>query len=128
MSIFSSGMSIQTDLARLKNDFTFQDMVVSGPTTCVTYMFGVAIAQIVYSLPALIVLYDTCPLLSRISIAGILEFVSVLLLMFLTLIAIGYTLSTFPSAKVHSFAFSRVVSTLFSTIPPVYYPHYLHSW
>jgi ABC-2 type transport system permease protein len=56
------------------------------------------------------------------SIVGIFEFIGVLLLMFLVSIAIGYTLSTFSSDIVQSFAFSRLVSTLFSTIPPVYYP------
>jgi ABC-2 type transport system permease protein len=42
--------------------------------------------------------------------------------MFLTSIAIGFTLSTFSTDIVQSFAFSRLISTLFSTIPPVYYP------
>jgi ABC-2 type transport system permease protein len=46
----------------------------------------------------------------------------VLLLMFLTSVAIGFTLSTFSTDIVQSFAFSRLISTLFSTIPPVYYP------
>jgi ABC-2 type transport system permease protein len=51
-----------------------------------------------------------------------LELLGVFLLMFLTSIAIGYTLSTFSSDIVQSFAFSRLISTLFSTLPPVYYP------
>jgi ABC-2 type transport system permease protein len=42
--------------------------------------------------------------------------------MFLSSIAIGFTLSTFSTDIVQSFAFSRLISTLFSTIPPVYYP------
>ena len=122
MSMFSSGMSIQTDLAHLKNDFKLQDMVVSSPTTWLTYMFGIAIAEIVYSLPALIVLTVLAHFFLVLSIVGIFEFIGVLLLMFLASIAIGYTLSTFSSDIVQSFAFSRLVSTLFSTIPPVYYP------
>lgn len=122
MSMFSSGMSIQTDLAHLKNDFKLQDMVVSSPTTWLTYMFGISIAEIVYSLPALIVLVILAHFFLVLSLVGVLEFVGVLLLMFLASMAIGYTLSTFSSDIVQSFAFSRLVSTLFSTIPPVYYP------
>jgi ABC-2 type transport system permease protein len=45
-----------------------------------------------------------------------------LLLIFVASISIGYTLSTFSSDIVQSFAFTRLISTLFSTIPPVYYP------
>jgi ABC-2 type transport system permease protein len=42
--------------------------------------------------------------------------------MFFASMAVGYTLSTFSSDIVQSFAFLRLLSTLFSTIPPVYYP------
>jgi ABC-2 type transport system permease protein len=51
-----------------------------------------------------------------------LEFVGVLVLMFFASMAVGYTLSTFSSDIVQSFAFMRLLSMLFSTIPPVYYP------
>ncbi len=122
MSMFSSGMSIQTDLAHLKNDFKLQDMIVSSPTTWQTYMLGMAIGEIVYSIPALLVLVLLGIFYLSMSPLAILAFAAVLLLMFVASMAIGYTLSTFSSDIVQSFAFSRLVSTLFSTIPPVYYP------
>jgi ABC-2 type transport system permease protein len=122
MSMFSSGMSLQADLSHLKNDFKLQDMVVSSPTTWLTYMVGIAISEIVYSIPALIVLVLLASYFMVLSVVGVLELIGVLLLMFLASMAIGYTLSTFSSDIVQSFAFSRLISTLFSTIPPVYYP------
>lgn len=122
MTVFQSGMSIQTDLAHLKNDFKLQDMVVSSPTSWSTYMFGIALAEIVYALPALIVLTVLAHFFLVLSLVGLLEFIAVLFLLFLVSIAIGYTLSTFSSDIVQSFAFSRLISMLFSTIPPVYYP------
>jgi ABC-2 type transport system permease protein len=120
--MFSSGMSLQSDLSHLKNDFKLQDMVVSSPTSWLTYMFGVAISEIVYSIPALTVLAILASYFSVLNASGILEFVVVLLLMFFASMAVGYTLSTFSSDIVQSFAFTRLLSTLFSTIPPVYYP------
>jgi len=122
MSMFSSGMSLQADLAHLKNDFKLQDMVVSSPTTWVTYMVGIAISELVYSIPAFVVLAILAHFYLTFSLIGILEFIAVLFLMFLASMAVGYTLSTFSSDIVQSFAFSRLLSTLFSTIPPVYYP------
>ena len=122
MSMFSSGMGLQGDLSHLKNDFKLQDMVVSSPTGWLTYMIGIAISEIVYSLPALAVLTLLAHYYLVLSIVGILEFVAVLVLMFFASMAVGYTLSTFSSDIVQSFAFSRLLSTLFSTIPPVYYP------
>jgi len=122
MSMFSAGVGLQGDLSHLKNDFKLQDMVVSSPTTWQVYMFGMALSEIVYSLPALVVLVVLAYYFMSLSAVGVLTFLGVLLLMFLTSIAIGFTLSTFSTDIVQSFAFSRLISTLFSTIPPVYYP------
>jgi ABC-2 type transport system permease protein len=122
MSMFSSGMSLQTDLSHLKNDFKLQDMVVSSPTTWPVYMVGIAISEIVYSIPGLAVLAVLAYYFLVLDAVGILEFIVVLLLMFFASMAVGYTLSTFSSDIVQSFAFLRLLSTLFSTIPPVYYP------
>lgn len=122
MSMFSAGIGLQGDLSHLKNDFKLQDMVVSSPTSWQTYMFGMAISELVYSLPALVVLGVLAYYFMSLSVFGLLAFAGVLILMFLTSIAIGFTLSTFSTDIVQSFAFSRLISTLFSTIPPVYYP------
>jgi ABC-2 type transport system permease protein len=122
MSMFSAGVGLQGDLSHLKNDFKLQDMVVSSPTTWQAYMFGMALSEIVYALPALVVLVVLGYYFMNLTASAVLGFVGVLVLMFLTSIAIGFTLSTFSTDIVQSFAFSRLISTLFSTIPPVYYP------
>jgi ABC-2 type transport system permease protein len=122
MSMFSAGVALQGDLSHLKNDFKLQDMVVSSPTSWETYMFGMAISEIVYSFPALIVLSVLAHYFMNLTAIGTIAIMGVLVLMFLTSIAIGFTLSTFSTDIVQSFAFSRLISTLFSTIPPVYYP------
>jgi ABC-2 type transport system permease protein len=122
MSMFSAGVALQADLSHLKNDFKLQDMVVSSPTNWMTYMLGMALSEIVYSLPALVVLGVLAYYFIELSTTGILALIGVLVLMFMASVAIGFTLSTFSSDIVQSFAFSRLISTLFSTIPPVYYP------
>lgn len=122
MSMFSAGMSLQTDLSHLKNDFKLQDMVVSSPTTQSIYMFGMAIAEIIYSLPALLTLSVLNFLFVKMTLLAAVGFVSVLVLMFLMSIVMGFLFSTLSSDIVQSFAFSRMLSTLFTTIPPIYYP------
>lgn len=122
MAMFSAGMSLSSDLSHLKNDFKFQDMIVSSPTGWLTYMIGISLSEIVYAIPALIVLTILASFGLSLTLAKVLEFVAVLLLVFISSISIGYTLSTFSSDIVQSFAFTRLISTLFSTIPPVSYP------
>jgi ABC-2 type transport system permease protein len=115
-------MSLQGDLSHLKNDFKLQDMVVSSPTPWQIYVLGMATAELVYSIPAFIVLGILGAIYVHFSIFQLLEFLAVLGLMFASSIAVGYTFATFSSDIVQSFAFSRLLSTLFSTVPPVYYP------
>jgi ABC-2 type transport system permease protein len=121
MSMFSAGMSLQADLSHLKNDFKLQDMIVSSPTNQSVYMFGMALAELIYALPALITLSVLAFFYLQMTLVGALGFIVVLSLMFLISIALGFMFSTFSSDIVQSFAFSRLLSTLFSTIPPVYY-------
>jgi len=122
MSMFNSGMSLQGDLAHLKNDFKLQDMVVSSPTSPAAYVTGMALAEVIYSTPALAVLSILAAAYIHPSLVQTAEMLGVLSLMFLASVALGYTLSTISSDIVQSFAFSRLISTLFSTLPPVYYP------
>ena len=122
MSMFSNGMSLQRDLTHLKNDFKLQDMVVSSPTTPAVYVFGMALSEIVDSTPAIATLIILMAVIVKPTAFQALELACVMLLMFVASITIGFTLSTFSSDIVQSFAFSSLISTLFSTLPPVYYP------
>jgi ABC-2 type transport system permease protein len=122
MSMFQAGMSLQGDLSHYKNDFKLQDMVVSTPSTPVAYVTGMAIGEIIYSVPALAVLVVLAGVYIHPDAAGALQLLAVLLLMFLASTTLGFTLSTFSSDIIQSFAFSSLISTLFSTLPPVYYP------
>jgi ABC-2 type transport system permease protein len=122
MSMFSSGMGLQGDLSHLKNDFKIQDMVVSSPASPAAYVFGMAVSEIVYSIPALITLAVLMVVFVHPGVVETLELSAVMLMMFTTSVTLGFTLSTFSSDIVQSFAFSGLISTLFTTLPPVYYP------
>jgi ABC-2 type transport system permease protein len=122
MVFFSSGIALQSDLSHLKNDFKLQDMIVSSPTSSRLYMVGMALAEIVYSIPALAILVVLAGIYLHPSLVQIAILSIVLLLMFAISVAIGFMLSTFSSDVVQSYAFSRLLSLLFATLPPVYYP------
>jgi len=97
-------------------------MIVSSPTTARMYMSGMALAEIVYSVPALAILIALAGVYLHPSLIQIAILSIVLLLMFAISVAIGFMLSTFASDVVQSYAFSRLLSLLFATLPPVYYP------
>ena len=122
MIFFSSGIALQSDLSHLKNDFKLQDMIVSSPTSSRMYMGGMALAEIVYSIPGLAILIALAAIYLQPTLLQIAILSVVLLLMFAVSVAIGFMLSTFSSDVVQSYAFSRLLSLLFATLPPVYYP------
>jgi ABC-2 type transport system permease protein len=48
------GLFVGTDLASYKLQNRFQDIVVASPVTPLTYMFGVALSELFFGAPALI--------------------------------------------------------------------------
>lgn len=122
MIFFSSGIALQSDLSHLKNDFKLQDMVVSSPTSAKMYMGGMALAEIIYSIPGIAILVTLAAIYLQPNLIQITVLTAVLLLIFAVSIAIGFMLSTISNDVVQSYAFSRLLSLLFATLPPVYYP------
>jgi ABC-2 type transport system permease protein len=122
MSMFSSGMGLQSDLSHLKNDFKLQDMVVSSPASPGAYVFGMAMSEIVYSIPALVTVAVLLSVFVHPTAVQALVLLGVILMMFTTSVTLGFTLSTFSSDIVQSYAFSGLVSAIFTTLSPVYYP------
>jgi ABC-2 type transport system permease protein len=58
----------------------------------------------------------------HVELVAVLGIVAVMLMMFLMSISLGFALATFSSDIVQSFAFTRLLSLLFTTLAPVYYP------
>jgi len=122
MTMFQSGTFLQADLSHLKNDFKLQEMVVSSPTRPATYVLGMALSEIIYSSPAIVILSVLFALNIHVPALQVAGIIVVLLLMFLASVAVSFAFATISSDIVQSFAFTRLLTTLFSTIAPVYYP------
>ena len=122
MNMVSSGTSLQQDLSHLKNDMRLQDMIVSSPTTSLVYIVGMAISEIVYSIPTLAFLVILNLIFVKITLLGGLIIFLDMATIFTFSISLGFYLSTFTSDIIQSWGFSGILSPLLTTIPPVYYP------
>ncbi len=122
MNMVSSGTSLQQDLSHLKNDMRLQDMIVSSPTTSLVYIVGMAISEIVYSIPTLAFLVILNLIFVKITLLGGLIIFLDMATIFTFSISLGFFLSTFTSDIIQSWGFSGILSPLLTTIPPVYYP------
>ncbi len=122
MNMVSSGTSMQGDLSHLKNDMRLQDMIVSSPTGPGTYILGMALSEIVYSIPTLSVLVLFNILFVKTSLSGAFIIFLDMATIFTFSISLEFLLSTFSSDIVQIWAFSGILSPILTTIPPVYYP------
>ncbi|MGC8546308.1 MAG: ABC transporter permease [Thermoplasmata archaeon] len=122
MNMVQSGTSLQGDLSHLKNDMRLQDMIVSSPTPAMIYIFGMAISEIVYSIPTLALLIILNLLFVKTTIIGGIVIFFDMATIFTFSISLGFLLSTFSSDIIQSWAFSGILSPILTTLPPVYYP------
>lgn len=122
MNMVSSGISMQGDLSHLKNDMRLQDMIVSSPTPASVYVLGMAISELVYSIPTITLLVILNIIFVKITLIGGITIFFDMSLIFTFSVSLGFLLSTLSSDIVQSWAFSGILSPLLTTIPPVYYP------
>lgn len=122
MNMVQSGTSLQGDLSHLKNDMRLQDMIVSSPTPAMVYIFGMAISEVVYSIPTLTLLIILNLLFVKTTIIGGIVIFFDMATIFTFSISLGFLLSTFSSDIIQSWAFSGILSPILTTLPPVYYP------
>ncbi|MCL4391489.1 MAG: ABC transporter permease [Candidatus Parvarchaeota archaeon] len=118
----NNGISIQGDLTHLRNDMKLQDMLVSSPVSPAIYIAGIALSELVFSIPDLLVLSVLAVIFIHISAAGALTLAAVMLLTFMFSVSLGFFISTISRDVIEGWAFMGLIAMVLSTLPPVYYP------
>jgi ABC-2 type transport system permease protein len=121
-AMIGAGTSLQMDISHFKNDFKIQDMVISSPTSQFTYMVGMALSEIVDSLPALVVLIALALIFIKPNIVQAATILFVMAMMFIFSSALGFLFSTFTTDIIESRAYVGIFSLVLTTITPIYYP------
>lgn len=122
MTMLSIGTGLQTDIAHYKQDLKLQDVVIASPVPAWVYVGGLALSELVYSLPAMGVFLALWVLGGYASIVSALVLTGVLLLVWAFASALGFTLATYFEDVRETFVFSPLISLGLSVLPPVYYP------
>lgn len=123
------GLFVGTDLASYKIQNKFQDIVVASPVSPLTYMFGVAVSELIFGSPALIVLFGLIAWhgASGLTLAAS---VGVVALLWITATSLGFFFSAYAPNTQNAFIINGFITTMLSVLPPVYYslsvlPHFL---
>ncbi|MCW1294206.1 MAG: ABC transporter permease, partial [Candidatus Parvarchaeota archaeon] len=122
MTMVTNGISLQGDLTHLRKDMKLQDMLVSSPLSMGKYLAGMALSELVFSVPNLAILGVLAVLFVHLSVLSGILLAAVMLLVFLFSISLGFFISTISRDILEGWAFMGLISMLLSTLPPVYYP------
>lgn len=121
MSVAQQGLILGADLTVFKIDHKFQSMAVASPVSSFTYMFSIALSELAFASPPIIVLLFIIGR-SGVSELAIIEMIGVVLLTWVTTSSIGFFLSTYVLNTRTAFITVTFIATLISILPPVFYP------
>lgn len=114
------GLFVGTDLASYKIQNKFQDIVVASPVTPLVYMFGVALSELIFGSPALLVLFGLMAWHGS-SVSVLAATLGVVMLLWVATTAIGFFFSAYAPNTQNAFIINGFITTVLSVLPPVYY-------
>ena len=114
------GLFVGTDLASYKLQNRFQDMVVASPVSPLIYMFGVALSELIFGAPALLILLGLIAGQGA-SPAALLACLGVVALLWVTTTSLGFFFSAYAPNTQNAFIINGFITTMLSVLPPVYY-------
>jgi ABC-2 type transport system permease protein len=129
LTMLSAGTGLQSDLTHYRHDLKFQDIVVASPVEAPVYVAGMALSELVYSLPGIAVFVLLFVVKGYVTPISVVVVGGVLLLVWGFATALAFTLATYFEDVRETFMFSPLISLLLTVLPPVYYPlSYLPHW
>lgn len=122
LTMLSVGTGLQSDLTHYRHDLKFQDVVVASPVEAPTYVAGMALSELVYSTPGMLLFLGLWALTGAASALHAAILAGALLLVWAFASALAFTLATWFEDVRETFMFSPLISLGLTVIPPVYYP------
>jgi ABC-2 type transport system permease protein len=120
MALVGYGLSLGQDISLYKIEYKMQDIFVASPISSVTYMLGLALSQLLYGLPALMVL-----IILAIYFSTSITFLPLLLvnvvLIWGTMSSIGFFLSSHMLHMRNATQLISFVNVVIAVVPPVFY-------
>src|SRR5215204_5081777 len=120
MALVGYGLALGQDISFYKTEYKIQDVFVASPVSALTYMTGLALSQILFGLPALMVLtFLTAYLGTSISVVPLL--VLTIFLIWGSMSAIGFFLSSHMLHMRNATQVISFVNVFLAVLPPVFY-------
>ena len=121
MALVGYGLALGQDISFYKTEYKIQDVFVASPVSPLTYMMGLALSELLFGLPALIVLASLV-LIFGASITSIPLLAATILLIWGSMSAMGFFLSSHMLHMRNATQIISFVNVILAILPPVFYP------
>jgi len=121
-SCLFTGSGMMNDCAYLRLERQMQQVFITSPLRPISWVLGMALSELVFTIPALVLFSIVLFLVVPISLLSFLALVGVILLTWLLACSLGFLLSTFFRTLREIWPIGMVVFTTLSVLPPVFYP------
>lgn len=121
MALVGYGLALGQDISFYKTEYKVQDVFVASPVSPITYMMGLALSELMFGLPALIVLASLV-VVSGGSIFDVPMLVATILLIWGSMSAMGFFLSSHMLHMRNATQVISFVNVILTILPPVFYP------
>lgn len=121
MALVGYGLALGQDISFYKTEYKVQDVFVASPVSPITYMMGLALSELLFGLPALIVLASLV-VFNGGSILSIPLLVATILLIWGSMSAMGFFLSSHMLHMRNATQIISFVNVILTILPPVFYP------
>src|ERR687892_1955503 len=119
MALVGYGLALGQDISFYKTEYKIQDVFVASPVLSLTYMTGLALSQILFGLPALMVLTILTAYLGTLTYLPVL--ILTIFLVWGAMSAMGFFLSSHMLHMRNATQIISFVNVILAVIPPVYY-------
>jgi ABC-2 type transport system permease protein len=119
MALVGYGLALGQDISFYKTEYKVQDVFVASPISPLTYMVGLALSELLFGLPALIVLATLVVYFG--SVFSIPLLVATILLIWGAMSALGFFLSSHMLHMRNATQVISFVNVILAVLPPVFY-------
>ncbi|MGA9168623.1 MAG: ABC transporter permease [Nitrososphaeraceae archaeon] len=120
MALVGYGLALGQDISFYKTEYKIQDVFVASPVSPLTYMTGLALSELLFGLPALIVLTALAASFGT-SLINLPLLLSNIVLIWGAMSAMGFFLSSHMLHMRNATQVISFVNVILTVIPPVYY-------
>ncbi len=121
MALVGFGLALGQDISLYKIEYKMQDVFVASPVSPIVYMLGLALSELLYGLPALVVLISLAVFFST-SLAFLPILLINVILIWGTMSSIGFFLSSHMLHMRNATQLISFVNVVIAVVPPVFYP------